>query len=237
VIILGIDSATPQVSVAIVGPDGTRAELAAVEGRRHGELLAPAIQRAAEMAGVGLGEINGVAADVGPGLFTGLRVGVATAQALASALGVPAIGVCSLDALAYPFRRLERPVAAVIDARRGEVFWALYRHGRRVVDPVLARPADVGTALANIDDVLAVGDGARRYRSELTSAELGDPSEDYPHAVAVAAIGAEGFAAGRAVAAFQLVPVYMRGADVRVGWEERGDAAIRPTEFERVPNG
>ena len=97
------------------------------QGRRHAELLVPSIETIARLAGIGVQQVGRVAVDVGPGLFTGLRVGVATAKALAAALDIPIVGCSSLELLAYPHRRQSRLVAAVVDAKRGEVFWRLYR--------------------------------------------------------------------------------------------------------------
>ena len=134
-VLLGIATATSQVGVALAGPDGPIASLQVRQGRRHGELLAPAIETLTRMAGIGMQQIGRVAVDIGPGLFTGLRVGVATAKALAAALEIPIVGCSSLELLAYPHRRQDRLLAAVVDAKRGEVFWALYRPGSAASRP------------------------------------------------------------------------------------------------------
>src|SRR4029077_13339400 len=96
-------------------------------GRRHAETLVPAIEFVTRQIDIGLDEISVVAVDVGPGLFTGMRVGLAAAKAIAQALRVPMIGISSLDLLAFPLRQSGREVAAVIDARKGELFFAFYR--------------------------------------------------------------------------------------------------------------
>src|SRR5579872_6059190 len=126
-IVLGIETATAQVGCALGGHEGVLASFHAARGRRHAEILTPAIAFICEQAQIPLAEVGVVAVDVGPGLFTGLRVGVATAKALAQALRVPMVGLSSLDLLAYPARSTSRLIAAVVDARRGEVFSALYR--------------------------------------------------------------------------------------------------------------
>ncbi len=126
-LILGIETATAQVGCAIGGHEGVLAEFHSARGRRHVETLAPAIEFVCRQARVELSEISAVAVDIGPGLFSGLRVGVATAKAMAQALRVPTVGVSSLDLLAFPMRYSSRLIAAVIDARRGEVFYAFYR--------------------------------------------------------------------------------------------------------------
>ena len=108
----------------------TRASLGLFEsarGRRHAETLAPGHRVLLTTADIALEEISVVAVDVGPGLFTGLRVGIATAKAIAHALRVPMIGISSLDLLAFPLRHTVRTIVTVIDARRGELFYAFYR--------------------------------------------------------------------------------------------------------------
>lgn len=223
--ILAITTSTPQVGVALGGSDGAMASLHVHQGRRHGELVAPAIESLTRLAGIGLDRVEAVAVDVGPGLFTGLRVGVATAKALASALGVPIVACSSLDVLAAPHANSGRAVAAVVDARRGEVFWALYRGGMAVTEPAVASPADLAGALAAAaagggggPAVLATGDGASRYRDELgAGVEVAGAGWDHPNAAVLA-----GMAAGRPPTPLgQLAPMYLRGADVRVGWAVR----------------
>ena len=117
-LILGIESATLQVGCAIGGHEGVIALFESIKGRRHAETLVPAIDFVRRQAQIELDEISVVAVDIGPGLFTGLRVGLATAKAVAHALRVPMIGIPSLDLLAFPARYTSRLIAAVIDARR-----------------------------------------------------------------------------------------------------------------------
>lgn len=125
-LILGITTSTPQIGLAVGGQEGVLSTWSAVRGRHHAELVTPAIAEVCASAGIELSEVGLVAVDIGPGLFTGLRVGVATAKAAALALGVPMIGVSSLDLLAFRVRYASRTVTAVIDARRGELFVASY---------------------------------------------------------------------------------------------------------------
>ena len=126
-LIIGIDTATAQVSVAVGGHEGVLASTQSLRGKQHAEVLTPAIEFTCRQARIELSEISVVAVDLGPGLFTGLRVGVASAKAMAHALNVPMIGVSSLDLLAFPVRFTSRLIVATIDARRGELFYAFYR--------------------------------------------------------------------------------------------------------------
>lgn len=213
---LAIASATAQVSVAIASPSGS-GSISVDAGRRHGETLAPAIEALTQLTGCPLASVELVAVDAGPGLFTGLRVGVATAKALAAALGVPLAAGCSLDLLAAPHRRAGRPVVSVVDARRGEVFWAAYgTHGERLTEPSVVSPDQLAAVLTEYPDALIVGDGARRY-SEVLGVDAMAPASDHPSAAILATVAAE-----LPASAPELVQaMYIRGPDVRIGWETR----------------
>lgn len=126
-LILAITSSTKRVGCAIGDSDGLLSVVQATRDRSHAELLASQISTACDQADVDLRDIRAVAVDVGPGLYTGLRVGVTTANALAYALKVPMITANSLQLVAFGVRHTRRMIATVIDAKRGEVFWAVYR--------------------------------------------------------------------------------------------------------------
>jgi tRNA threonylcarbamoyl adenosine modification protein YeaZ len=148
--VLTIDTATPAVIAGVVrrGEDGridTLAERVSVDARAHAELLTPNILAAVDDAGIGLADVEAVVVGCGPGPFTGLRVGMATAAAYGHALGVPVYGVCSLDAIGV---RTTGEVLVVTDARRREVYWALYRDGIQLDGPAVAAAADVPTGVA-----------------------------------------------------------------------------------------
>src|SRR3954452_6051796 len=187
-LVLGIESSTAQVGVAIGGHEGVLAQAHSSRGKRHAENLTPAIDFVRRQARIDLDEISCIAVDLGPGLFTGLRVGVASAKALAYALRVPMIGVPSLDLLAFPVRFSPRRIVAAIDARRGELFYAFYRQVpggmQRLSDHQIGTPDDLASELlASGEDCLLVGDGALRYREEfegLTKVEIVGEELQYP---------------------------------------------------------
>ena len=189
-LILGIETATHQVGCAIGGHEGVITLFESSRDRRHAETLVPAIQFVMKQARIGLDEIGAVAVDVGPGLYTGLRVGVAAAKAMASALRVPMVGVPSLDLLALPLRHTNRTIVAVIDARRGELFYAFYRAVpggvQRLTPHQVGKPDDLASELeATGRDVLLVGDGALRYAStfeDLRGVELAEQALAHPSA-------------------------------------------------------
>jgi tRNA threonylcarbamoyladenosine biosynthesis protein TsaB len=229
VIVLGIETATPQVGCALGGHEGVLASFHAARGRRHAEVLTPAIAFVCEQAEISLGDIGAVAVDVGPGLFTGLRVGVATAKAMAQALQVPMVGLSSLDLLAYPVRSTRRLIAAVIDARRGEVFWALYRQVpggvQRLTDPQVTGADDVAGELeARGEETLLVGDGARRYAAAfdgLSHVEPAGVGTAYPSAAALVELAQPRLQREEFVQPWELTPMYLRQADVDPAWDRR----------------
>ncbi len=142
-LLLAFDTATPAVTVAVHDGREVLAEHSAVDAMRHGELLAPAISRVLDEAGADRRDLTDIAVGVGPGPFTGLRVGLVTARTLGAVLGVPVHGVCTLDVLAAA-AEVPGPFVVATDARRKEVYWAAYadRLTRRS-GPHVAKPADV----------------------------------------------------------------------------------------------
>jgi tRNA threonylcarbamoyl adenosine modification protein YeaZ len=145
-VILAIDTATPAVTAGIVRLEGIEvlAERVTVDPRAHAEQLTPNVLEALADAGLTVDDLGAVVVGCGPGPFTGLRVGMATAAAYGHALGVPVHGVCSLDAIG---NGTEGEALVVTDARRREVYWARYRDGLRIEGPAVNAPADVPGAI------------------------------------------------------------------------------------------
>ncbi|UXA14769.1 tRNA (adenosine(37)-N6)-threonylcarbamoyltransferase complex dimerization subunit type 1 TsaB [Mycobacterium sp. SMC-8] len=143
-LVLAIDTATPAVTAGVVRMNGDAvqvlAEQVTVDNRAHAERLTPNTVEALSRAGITVDRLDAVVVGCGPGPFTGLRVGMATAAAFGHALGVPVRGVCSLDAIAVG---TAGDVLVVTDARRREVYWARYRDGRRVDGPAVNAAVDV----------------------------------------------------------------------------------------------
>ncbi len=231
-LILGIETATVQAGCAIGGHEGVLASAHSAKGKRHAENLTPAIAFICEQAQIELSEIGLVAVDIGPGLFTGLRVGVATAKAVAFALRVPMIGVSSLDLLAFPVRFTSRLIVAAIDARRNELYYALYRQVpggvQRISEPTVGSADDLASELLALsEEVLLVGDGAHRYREAfdgLTKVEIVDQGNSFPSAASLVQL-----AHARALREdFQQIdsiqPMYLRRPDAEINWATRDSA-------------
>jgi len=229
VLILGLESATAQVGCAIGGHEGVLASSHSARDRRHAESLVPQIQFVCQQARVELTDLGVIAVDAGPGLFTGLRVGVATARALAHALRLPVIPISSLDLLAFPARFSDRLIAAVIDARRGELFYALYRQVpggvQQVVAPRLATADDLAAELqARSEDVLLVGDGAVRYAESfrgLAGAEVCSHGLMHPSARDLVLLAHHHALREEWVQSWEVTPTYLRKPDAEINWATR----------------
>lgn len=228
-LILGIESATKQVGCAVGGHEGVLASTHSARARRHAESLAPQIQFTLAQARIAIDEISVVAVDVGPGLYTGLRVGVASALATAFGLNVPMIGVSSLDLVAFPVRHTRRLVVAAIDARRGELFTAFYRQVpgglQRVTEPQVMTPDDLyGDLQAASTECLLVGDGALRYRDRfvrMTKIEVADESLAYPSAASLVTLAHARALREEFVQPAEISPLYLRRPDAEVNWQTR----------------
>jgi tRNA threonylcarbamoyladenosine biosynthesis protein TsaB len=227
-LILGIESATARVGCAIGSLEGVLASAHSSRGRRHAEALAPQIKFIAEQAGVSLRELDAVAVDVGPGLYTGLRVGVTTALSIATTLRVPMIGVTSLDLLAFPAALTDRKIVAVVDARRAEVFHASYQPGpggvQRISEPAVARPGDLVAAIeADGEPVLVVGDGAAAHVEVFRGAhvEVADESFAHPSAGSLVALASARAQREEFVPPDEIEPLYLRRPDAEAKWEAK----------------
>ena len=200
---LGFDTATPAVSVALHDGERVIASASALDARRHSELLTPMIAKVLADAGVPRTDLDAIAVGVGPGPYTGLRVGVVTARVLGSVLGLSVHGVCSLDIIAASASP-GREFLVATDARRQEVYWACYSAaGQRSSGPQVSRPADVPRGLA------VAGEAALIY-PDLSDRPL---KPAFPSAAQLAVIAAGRRARGEPPE--PAVPLYLRRPDAR----------------------
>jgi tRNA threonylcarbamoyladenosine biosynthesis protein TsaB len=234
-LLLGLDTATRRVGVVLADETGLlgRVELGRAAGSdppRHAETLAPAIVWCCEQCGVSLGQVSAVAVGIGPGMFTGLRVGVTTAKVLAQAQRVPVITIPSLDLLAYPLRYARRLVVATIDARRHELYWAMYRQVpggvQRVSEYELGTPDDLVAEIeARGEDALVCGDGALRFADAFESLgrriELAGPAHASPSLTALAELAAARYEREDFCAPSEVLPMYLRQSDAELAWDRK----------------
>lgn len=197
-LLLAFDTSSPAITVALHDGDRLLAEHTVIDARRHGELLAPGIAQVLARAGTSASDLTDIAVGVGPGPFTGLRVGLMTARALADALPVQLHGVCSLDIVAAAVACTE-PYLVASDARRREVYWATYAaDGTRLDGPHVDKPADVGWRGPSY------GAGAAMYNDVFGTV----PSADLPSAGVLASMVATGTAT-----LMPADPLYLRRPD------------------------
>jgi tRNA threonylcarbamoyladenosine biosynthesis protein TsaB len=216
--VLGLDTSTAATAACLLRADGEMFEV--VPGPAdlfrppgHARELMPAVARVVEEGGLTFEAVDAVAVGRGPGTFTGVRIGIATARAIASAWSLPVHGVSSLAALAAGADEAG-PVLAVIDARRGEVFGALYEAGAERMSPFVSGPGNLAARLAAAAlTPLAVGDGAVRFRAELESAGARVPADDSPRHVLRALEVCRLAVSVAPVAPEALVPEYLRQPD------------------------
>ncbi|MGW4694968.1 tRNA (adenosine(37)-N6)-threonylcarbamoyltransferase complex dimerization subunit type 1 TsaB [Kitasatospora cineracea] len=204
-LLLAFDTATPAVTAAVHDGERVLAESYEVDARRHGELLLPTIAAVLRAAGADKRDLTGLAVGVGPGPYTGLRVGLVTAAALGDALGLPVHGVCTLDAIAHQARTegLTGAFTVATDARRKEVYWASYAaDGTRTGGPAVDRPAETDPGERT------VGAGALLYGLP------GASGPEHVSAGALADFAVRELAAGREL--LPNAPLYLRRPDAQV---------------------
>ena len=222
--VLGIETSTARSSVALLVDGEVAVHVAHEDARGHGAFLAPAVHRCLASGQ----HVDAVAVGTGPGLYTGLRVGMATAAAFASARGIPVVGVGGMDALMLGCGVADATVVTTLDARRGQVFWAVHEQGD-------GARVDGGSRVDGSSRV----DGPRVGSREELDAVLTELAQRGP-VVVVGEVGAADVlrpdAADTARLALRMLaesqrdtfvpdalePVYLRDADVRIGWAERG---------------
>lgn len=229
-LLLAVETSTGRSSVALATTDGVLAAAELGRDRRHGEFVSPAIAELLHHAGRTVGDLTHVAAGTGPGLYTGLRVGLVTAATIAATHDLPCIAVAGPDAIAHRVRHSGRRIAVALDARRREVYLGQYQPGGvRTGELAVGTPTDAAEAIAGSGaPVLLVGDG-----SEVVAAALGEVAPELdvvrgghdtgqPVATDVALLAAEQAAAGDTGGPELLRPLYLREADARIGWDQRG---------------
>jgi tRNA threonylcarbamoyladenosine biosynthesis protein TsaB len=210
VLVLAFDTATAAVTVALSEwapgqPPRLRAESKVVDRRRHAEVLAPAINTVLGEARVSRSELSAIAVGVGPGPYTGLRVGLVTARSLGAVLQIPVHGVCTLDALAWESKRTE-PFVVATDARRKEVYWARYDAATvRVDGPSVGKPADAAAL-----GLPALGEGALLY-----SDVLNGETPALPSAAAIAELVISRLSGADGPELLPPEPLYLRKPDAR----------------------
>ena len=234
-LVLGIETSTAVSSVALGSDQGVVASALLGRGKSHEEFLVPGIKFILEQSEIQMRQLAGIAVGIGPGLFTGMRVGVATAKSMAQALHVPVVGIPSLDLLAYSVRHTSRLICACVDARRGEVFSAFYRQVpggvQRLSEYVAWRPERLAAEVqGRSQEVLFVGNGALVYKDKLTAAraEFASATQAFPTAASAVELALPRFMREDTDPLLELEPLYVRKTDAEIAWERQGVVIKRP---------
>jgi tRNA threonylcarbamoyladenosine biosynthesis protein TsaB len=229
-IVFGIESSTVQTSIALGSEQEIVASCLVARGSSAEEFLLPAARFLLERTGLGWENVSGICVGLGPGLYTGMRVGVSTAKTLAQALSVPIVGTPSLDVLAFDMRYSNRIICPVLDAKRNEVFFSFYRQ----VPGGITRIADysVGSIrklLAEIEgqgtEMLVSGNGAQIHREELEELghlEFGSMTNAFPRASSLVELALPRLFREDYDPLFEIEPMYMRKVDAQIRWDRSG---------------
>ena len=226
--VLGIESATPVAAAAVAGEEGILAERMVFNQRTHSVNLLPMIKAVLEDAEVDFRNLAGIAVSGGPGSFTGLRIGMSTAKALARVWGIPVVGVSTLEALAFPLAGHGGLVCPVLNARKNEVYTAVYDCAGPAPaclgGPMALRPEKLVDLLLKFQrPVTFVGDGVPVYGEHFKGglgelARFAPCSASFPRGAAVAEMGLEAVREGRGVDPAALRPEYVRLSEAEAVW-------------------
>ncbi len=227
-LILGIETSTKTGSVAIVTEDAVIAQYSLNIEVTHSERLMATVDRVLKDTGVTMQQFDGFAVAIGPGSFTGLRIGLSTVKGLALVTGKPVAAVPTLLALAWNLPYAAYPVCPLLDARKNEVYAALYRFDGTAFRPLMQETtvplADLAAKLSG--DTLFTGEAAHLYRGEIEKqfgkrARFAPVTAALPSAAAVAGIGITMIAGGVTADPDSLTPLYIRRPEAEVAWEKR----------------
>ncbi len=226
--ILGVDTATRTGSVAVLEDDTVVVEVQVTSSETHAKRLMSTVDATLRMAGMEVGDLDGFAVTTGPGSFTGLRIGISAVKGFSFATGRPVTGVSTLDALAYQFPWCPCLICPFMDARKAQVYTALYRgkgdgDWEKVVSDRVVNPRQW---LMQIEGLcLFVGDGALLYKDQIKDilgprARFAAPYLNTLRASVVAHMGLKQIREGRTVKVAQLVPYYIRKSEAEIKLEQ-----------------
>jgi tRNA threonylcarbamoyladenosine biosynthesis protein TsaB len=229
-LVLGIETSTEQTAVALGTENGIVASTSVSVGRPGDEVVMSAIDQLLRWSDTALSSLGGIAVGLGPGLFTGMRVGIATAKTLAQALQIPIVGLASLDLVAFSVGYARSLICAALDAKRGELFYAFYRPVpggvARQTEFEVGPPGHLTAELeARREDILMVGNGVLTYRRELEEAGnhvgFASASHAFPPATALVELANSRLAREDFDRLYEVKPIYVRKSDAQIAWDRR----------------
>lgn len=228
--VLGIDTATLACSAAIVSPDRVVAELTVQTRKTHSERLMPIIQQLLEDANLTPRDLGGIAVSIGPGSFTGLRIGMTTAKSMAYALDIPVVGIPTLDALAAQFPYSARVIYPIVDAQKGRVYTGRFNTSTGYPASLSAYEvidlAELIKRIANEGQPIILAGELAEFSEQLQDVErsvieLASPLNRMPRGATVAMLGLRQLLSGLGQDPQTLLPLYIRRSEAEVLWEQR----------------
>ena len=230
-IVLGIDSSTQVNTIALLQDGQLLCEAVLNTRKNHSQRLMPMMDILLKEAGLTIENVDGVAVSSGPGSFTGLRIGMTTAKALAWSLNKPLVGIPSLDGVAFNAQGVTGIICPILNARRSEVYTALYKMDKgklkRMSDYMALEPVELIKRLQNHNQITLLGDGIEEFIS-IFAEKLGDrltvpsPANRLPRASHIAYLGWKRLLKGEADDVINLVPLYVRKADAEIKLKSKG---------------
>ena len=214
--ILGVDTSTPIGSVGLIDGERFIAEHTLSIVKAHSSRLMPAIDQILKWGDLTVHDVDACAVGIGPGSFTGIRIGVGTIKSLCYALKKPIIGVSTLETIAYNLRYTDKLICPILDARKDEVYGAVFQGGPNLVRKSEDLCVPIETLLSHIDDdAIFVGDGLGRYAPTVCErfgddVSLADPIFNVPRGASIARIGYNRLLSGQSADYFSLTPNYVR---------------------------
>lgn len=224
--LLAIDTSSLVLSCALAEGNKLIAEWTVQKRLTHSEQLIPHLDMMMNEAGVSKKEVNAIAVSIGPGSFTGLRIGLATAKMASYIWKVPVIGVDTLEALAYNMKGANAFILPLVDAQKGNVYTALYaayaEFWKELPESVLSIDDAIDGAIAHGGPIVAVGECVDKYEKKLLEKgiELAPPHNRLTRAGSVAVVGLEKLTKGEVDDPLKLLPNYIRRSEAEVLWEK-----------------
>ena len=221
--LLAIDTSTTSCSVALLENNCLLVEEIYTAGKTHSRHLMSMIHRVLSSCDKAPCNLEGIAVTLGPGTFTGLRIGLSTVKGLAAANKTPVVGVSSLEALVYPLYRFQHPIVAMIDARRGEVYHAMFDNcsvdlSNSGTPAIVSSPEAVARTLPN--GTILVGSGAVLYEhvfaSGMPKVHIADPMQHVIRASSVGLLALDRLNRNDVDSIEMLTPAYIRQSDAQV---------------------
>ncbi len=241
-IVLGIDTATKQLSCALGDKDGVISSFRVRVEKKHTEILIPSIKHLLSTTSHDWSDLAAIAVDIGPGLFSGLRVGVTIAKTIAETIGLPMVAYSSLDLLSFPYHYSDRLVVSVMNAGRGEVFYALYKglpRGMQRISPnKCATPQELAAELfSRGEETLLIGEAANRYSNILVQdsrIEIAPAEGYYPSAARLVELSYPRVVREDFVSPDEVKPLYLKKSDAEINWEKRNTTSP-PSPSPKIP--